>query len=253
MSLPFVASRKNGLFVTATDTGVGKTLVAGGIASLLVKRGLKVGVFKPIATGCIRASWGLESQDACFLAQCADADYPLTTVTPVTYETPAAPLVAAEAEKRPIDFELIAETYQYLCKICDVVIVEGIGGVRVPLTEQYDVRDLAAAFGLPVVIVARPHLGTINHTLLTVDSLRAKGIEPAGIVVNAYSEPLADRAVITAPDVISRVGKVKILALCGHDETASVEGMQLGMQVPAGLSACDWTALMTLSPGQARP
>lgn len=239
----FSVPKKRGLFVTATDTGVGKTLVAGGIASLLVKRGLKVGVFKPIATGCIRASYGLESQDACFLAQCANADYPVTTICPVTYVTPAAPLVASEAENRPIDFEMIAENYEYLCKISDVVIVEGIGGVRVPLTEEYDVRDLAAAFGLPTVIVARPHLGTINHTLLTIDSLRAKGIEPAGVVINAYSEPLADRAVMTAPDVISRLGKVKILAVCGHDETASVEGMRLGLQVPVGLQGCDWAAL----------
>lgn len=243
MSTMFKVTKKRGLFITATDTGVGKTLVAGAIASLLVKRRLRVGVFKPIATGCIRASYGLESQDACFLAHCADADYPLTVIAPVTYETPAAPLVAAEAEKRPIDFELIAETYEYLCRISDVVIVEGIGGVRVPLTEEYDVRDMAAAFGLPVVVVARPHLGTINHTLLTVDSLRAKGMEPAGVVINAYSEPLADRAVLTAPDIISRVGKVKVLAVCGHDETASVEGMQLGQQVPVGLQGCDWAAL----------
>lgn len=243
----FSVPKKQGLFVTATDTGIGKTLVAGGIASLLVKRGLKVGVFKPIATGCIRASYGLESQDACFLAHCADADYPLTVICPVTYVTPAAPLVAAEAEGREIDFEMIAETYAYLCKICDVVIVEGIGGVRVPLTEEYDVRDLAVAFGLPVVIVARPHLGTINHTLLTIDSLRAKGIEPAGVVINAYSEPLADKAVLTAPDIIRRIGKVKVLAVCGYDDTASVEELLLGQQVPVGLTECDWAGLMGLA------
>jgi dethiobiotin synthetase len=246
MAHPFDVTRKCGLFVTATDTGVGKTLVAGGIASLLVKRGLKVGVFKPIATGCIRASYGLESQDACFLAQCANADYPLTVIAPVTYLPPAAPLVAAEAERREIDFEMIAETYEYLCKICDVVIVEGIGGVRVPLTEEYDVRDLAAAFGLPVVVVARPALGTINHTLLTIDSLRAKGIEPAGVVINGYAEPIADKAVMTAPDVIRRFGKVKVLAVCGFDDMASVEEMRLGQQVPVGLMECDWSGLMGL-------
>jgi dethiobiotin synthetase len=247
MPLVMNVPRKCGLFITATDTGVGKTLIAGGIAHLLTKRGLKVGVFKPIATGCIRARYGLESADACFLAHYADADYPLTVVNPAAYLTPAAPLVAAETEKRPIDFELIAETYTYLCNSCDIVIVEGIGGVRVPLTEEFDVRDLAAALGLPVVIVARPGLGTINHILLTIDSLRSKGIEPAGIVINGYSEPLADKAVMTAPDIIRRCGRVNILAVTGYDDTASVEGLRLGQQVPVGLMECDWAALMGLA------
>lgn len=244
----FKVPHKAGLFITATDTGVGKTLVAGAIASLLVKRGLKVGVFKPIATGCIHTPYGLESADACFLAQCAQADCPPAIVNPVGYVTPAAPIVAAEAEGRQIDFELIGESYEYLCNTCDIMIVEGIGGVRVPLTQEHDVRDLAAAFGLPVVIVARPHLGTINHTLLTIDSLRARGIEPAGIVINSYSEPLADKAVTTAPEVIQRCSGVKILAVCGYDDTASVEELRLGRQVPVGLGGVDWVGLARRSP-----
>jgi dethiobiotin synthetase len=243
MAMLFDVPRKRGLFVTATDTGVGKTLVAGGIASLLVKSGMKVGVFKPIVTGCIHTSYGLESADACFLGHCAAADYPITVINPVSYLTPAAPLVAVEAEKREIDWELIAESYMYLCNTCDVVIVEGIGGVRVPLTEEHDVRDLAAAFGLPVVIVARPGLGTINHTLLTIDSLRAKGIEPAGVIINGYAEPAADKAVKTAPEVIQRCSGVKVLAVCGYDDTASVEELRLGQQVPVGLMVCDWGRL----------
>ena len=246
MTKPFKVRPKAGLFITATDTNIGKTLVAGGIAELLVKQGLKVGVFKPIATGCMRTAYGLESTDASFLAYCAKPDCPLTVVNPVSYVTPAAPLVAAEAEGREIDFGLISESYDYVCNISDIVIVEGIGGVRVPITQEYDVRDLAAAFGLPVVIVARPHLGTINHTLLTIDALRARGIEPAGVVINSYAEPVADRAVMTAPEIIQRCSGVKILAICGFDETASVENLQLGRQVPAGLARVDWAALAGL-------
>lgn len=238
--------RKPGIFITATDTGIGKTLVAGAIASLLQKQGVKVGAFKPIATGCTHARFGLESADACFLAHCADSSHLLTEINPVAYVTPAAPLVAAEAEGRDIDFELIATAYAHICNTSDLVIVEGIGGVRVPLTQTHDVRDLAAGFRLPVVIVARPHLGTINHTLLTIDSLRAADIEPAGIVINAYSEPLADRAVMTAPDIIERCSGVKVLAVCGHDPTASVENLQLGQQVPVGLQGVDWAALAGL-------
>ncbi len=243
MTLLFNAPNKAGLFITATDTGVGKTLVAGGIAHLLTQRGFKVGVFKPIATGCIRTPYGLESADACFLSHCAMADCPLAIVNPVSYVTPAAPLVASEAEGCEIDFGLIGESYEYLCRTCDLVIVEGIGGVRVPITREYDVRDLAMTLGLPVVIVSRPHLGTINHTLLTIDSLRTKGIEPVGVVINSYSEPQADKAVTTAPDIIQRCGGVKVLAVCGYDETASVEKLQLGMQVPAGLAVVDWASI----------
>jgi dethiobiotin synthetase len=157
--------------------------------------------------------------------------------------------VAVEAEKKEIDWELVAESYEYLCNTCDVVIVEGIGGVRVPITSEYDVRDMAVAFALPVVIVARPGLGTINHTLLTIDSLRSKGIEPAGVVINGYSEPIADKAVTTAPDIIRRCSGVNVLAVCGYDDTASVEDLRLGQQVPVGLMVCDWAALMGLGRG----
>ncbi|HSV27155.1 MAG TPA: dethiobiotin synthase [Sedimentisphaerales bacterium] len=242
----FKVRQKPGIFITATDTNIGKTLVAGGIAELLVKQRLKVGVLKPIATGCVHTAHGPELTDAKFLAHCAKSKCPLTVINPVRYVTPAAPLVAVEAEGREIDFTLVTEAYDHICSISDVVIVEGAGGVRVPITAASDMRDLAAAFGLPVVIVARPHLGTINHTLLTIDSLRARGIEPAGVVINSHTEPVADRAVLTAPEIIQRCSGVKILAICGFDESASVENLQLGRQVTAGLAKVDWAALAGL-------
>jgi dethiobiotin synthetase len=173
MSINLNLPIKAGLFVTGTDTGVGKTLIAGAIAKILADKGRGVGVFKPIATGC-KHSWdGLVSNDTEFLAWCANSNLPLSTITPVGYRTPAAPIVSATCDSSAIDFNKITTAYKEICQNSDVVIVEGIGGVRVPLTGEFDLLDLAVEFALPVVIVARPSLGTINHTLMTIDCVRA--------------------------------------------------------------------------------
>ena len=167
--------KMRGLFVTGTDTGVGKTLVAGGIARLLRDEGLKVGVFKPVATGCREQYEGLVNADSEFLRMCSDCDLELSVISPVGYVTPAAPIVCEGHERRRVDFELIAECYKRICEESDVVIVEGIGGVRVPISGDVDVIAMMKWFGLPVVVVTRPDLGTINHTLLTIDAVRGAG------------------------------------------------------------------------------
>src|SRR4030042_4708572 len=130
--------KKAGLFITGTDTGVGKTLIAGAIARILADKGLAVGVFKPIATGCKRKWDGLVSDDTEFLAFLANSALSLSIITPVGFRTPAAPIVSAAHEGLPIDFDKIAAAYKDICRDSDIVIVEGIGGVRVPLKEQFD-------------------------------------------------------------------------------------------------------------------
>jgi len=237
---------KPGLFITGTDTGVGKTLIAGAIARILVESGLKVGVFKPIATGCRHSREGLVSSDAEFLAYCADCDYPLSTVNPVTYITSAAPIVAADYERREINFEEINSAYNYICQTCQLVIVEGIGGVRVPVTEEIDVLNLAAGFQLPVVIVCRPELGTINHTLLTIDAVRSKNLSLAGVVINGYDELKTEPAETTAPQVIARCGNVDILAVVPFDEAVDVKQGLLGEVVIESLLERDWHKLAGL-------
>jgi len=237
-------SKAKGLFITGTDTGVGKTLITGGIARILAKQGLKVGVFKPVATGCHRQMGELVSRDAEFLAMCAETDYPLSVITPVCYETPAAPIVCARVENRPIDYEQIAAMYNYLCQASDVVLAEGIGGVMVPLDEQTTILDLAAKMALPTIIVARPKLGTINHTLLTLRAVRNAGLYSAGIVINGYSVPAANIAEETAPNIIAQLGNTKILALVGYDDQSSVENLRLGQMILAGLNECDWKTLL---------
>ncbi len=235
--------KKNGLFITGTDTGVGKSLITGGIAFLLRQQGLKVGVFKPIASGCRHDREGLVSDDTEFLAHCADADYPLSVITPVTYTTPAAPVTCAAIEGVAVDFEAIAAAYRYLCEHCDVVLVEGIGGAMVPLTEEDTILDLAVEFDLPTVIVARPNLGTINHSLLTVAAVRNAGLPIAGLVISGYNAETADVPEETSPAVICRFSDTTLLAVVPYDPDSNVEEGRLGHGVMQSLQDCDWKKL----------
>ncbi len=235
--------KKDGLFITGTDTGVGKTLIAGIIAKILGDNGLKVGVFKPIATGCRRTWEGLVAADTEFLANCANSDLPLSTITPVGYLTPAAPIVSAACERTPIDFGKIAAAYGDICQNTDVVIVEGIGGVRVPLTAEFDLLDLAVEFDLPVVIVARPNLGTINHTLMTIDCISAAKLKIAGVIINGYDATNASIAEETADQVITQCTGVNVLAVVPFDETVSIEQSHWGQVTVDTLAECDWAKL----------
>src|SRR5215210_3177510 len=122
-----------GLFVTGTDTGVGKTLVAGAIADWLRRRGRRVGVLKPVATGCVHRREGLVSEDAEFLAHCADARFPLDVICPQRFAEPLAPTVASHRAGKPLEWDDIARSLLMISAGSDVMIVEGVGGVMVPL------------------------------------------------------------------------------------------------------------------------
>lgn len=244
MTLSLNLPRKPGLFITGTDTGVGKTLIAGAIARLLAEQGLRVGVFKPVATGCRRTREGLVSSDAEFLSFCVDAGWPLEVINPVSYEIPAAPITSSRLENRPVDYERIAWAWRQLCQQSDAVLVEGIGGAMVPLTETETVLDLAVQFDLPTLIVARPHLGTINHTLLTIKAVRDAGLPLAGVVISGYNAAQSDPAQETGPEVIAQVGQTTVFAVVGYDEQASVEEGRLGTIAPQALSIWDWKSLI---------
>ena len=201
----------NGWFVTGTDTGVGKTVIAGALARLLRELGARVGVYKPIATGCRRdVRLGLVSEDAEFLAHCADAREDLDTLNPVRYAGDLAPMVAAEKSRTPIDWDAIERNWQRIRQNCDFAIVEGAGGLLVPGDEKHNMADLAARFGLPLVIVARPGLGTINHTLLTIEAARARKLPIAAVVINGYRPGSATVAEETNPEIISRLARIPI-------------------------------------------
>lgn len=242
MGLEF--SKHKGLFITATDTGVGKTLIAGAIAKILSQKGKKAGVFKPIATGCQKTRQGLVSEDAEFLACCSDSEFSLEDINPVTFATPAAPLACERLENKKVDLEKIAVAHNYICSKTDYIIVEGIGGIRVPITDGLDVLGLAKAFNLPVVIVARPGLGTINHTLLTIDAIRNAQLPLAGIVINGYDESKADFAEQSAPAVIAEVGKTQILAVVPYDYQTNIAQGVIGDIVLDSLNDVDWLRII---------
>src|SRR5262247_1970348 len=149
--------------VTGTDTGVGKTLVAGGIAAALARRGIDVGVMKPFATGAIRVGGRLVSEDAQFLKKAAGVDDPLDLINPSCLQPPLAPAMAARIAKKPIDLDKVWAAWRTLKARHSTMIVEGVGGLLVPLVTGFTVADLARRWNLPLVIVTRPTLGTINH------------------------------------------------------------------------------------------
>lgn len=193
LAAPVPALRKPGLFVTATDTGVGKTVVTCAIALHLRRAGLRVGVCKPFASGCRRDREGLVSEDAEAIAHFADCRQPLDVINPIRYAQPVAPAVAAEQTGVGPDWEALARSLRVLDGSSDVMLVEGVGGLLVPLDERTTVLDLIRSLGYPVLIVARATLGTLNHTAMTVKLLRDAGCAVAGIAVNGYEPDARDQ------------------------------------------------------------
>ncbi len=172
------------LFVTGTDTGVGKTVVGGGLAMGFGLLGMRVGVLKPAESGC---GEGLEPGDGAFLLRCAGSAQSLEEVVLYRYALPLAPAVAAVEEGRdPMDPAVVSSTLNRLEEQTDIVIVEGAGGLLVPMASRFTCGDLAKLLDSPLVVVARPNLGTINHTLLTVRVAQAMGLEVKAVMVNCY-------------------------------------------------------------------
>jgi len=233
-----------GLLVTATDTGVGKTVVAGAIAQWLSRQGRRVAVSKPLASGCVHRREGLVSEDAEFLAHCADARHPLDLICPVRFAEPLAPAVASERAGEPVDWESVQRSLSLMCRGSDVIVVEGVGGVLVPLDTRHTMADLAGWLGLPAVVVARPGLGTINHTLLTLEALRSRGVKVAGVVINRYPPDKASVAEETNPRVIEKWGKTTVLAIVPDEPISLVHGIPaIPRGIQAAIAAVDWLRL----------
>lgn len=174
------STRRRSLFVTGTDTGVGKTIVSCALIAGLRARGLDAGAMKPVETGV-----GEEGPlDAQALRAAAGDEDPLELVCPQRFALPAAPTVAAAAEGRNVDGTAIRDAFAEIARQHDLVVVEGAGGLLVPVTEEADMADLAGSLGLPVLVVARAALGTINHTRLTLRELDRRGLECVGVVLS---------------------------------------------------------------------
>jgi dethiobiotin synthetase len=167
-----------GIFVTGTDTGVGKTYVTGLILSELRRRGVHAAAFKPVACGAGGR------HDAEIYAAIMDHEQPLDVINPIYLRHPLAPSVSARLERKRIDLRRVLRAYQQLAADYSVVLVEGAGGLLVPIRDNYFVADLAKKLKLPLLVVARLGLGTINHSLLTVRLARAMKLTVRGIVLN---------------------------------------------------------------------
>ncbi len=185
-----------GLFVTGTDTGCGKTTVACALARAARESGLRVRVLKPVETGCEEVGGERIAADALALAEAAGDPRSAPEICPYRLSLPAAPENAARQENVPIDPDLLRRAFAATVAGADVVLVEGAGGLRVPIAPGLEMAELALLFGLPLLVVARASLGTINHTLLTLEAARSRRLAVAGVIFSHVEPKLsgADRA-----------------------------------------------------------
>jgi dethiobiotin synthetase len=195
-------------FVTGTDTGVGKTHVTRLLLEAYRRAGIDAVGYKPVACG--------DRDDARILGE-ASGGLPDDEVNPVYLKSALAPYVAGLLENRPVDTAVLVDGYRRLAEKHQVVIVEGAGGWEVPVAANYRISDLAAELGLPVVIVAANRLGSLNHILLTVGAIRARGLKCAGIFLNQLDDEL-DTAMITNKGVIEDLTGVPLLEHLIHGQ-----------------------------------
>ena len=210
-----------GFFITGTDTGVGKTMIASGLVWALKQRQIDVGVMKPFATGNREFSKKYKSRDTFILAKAAQTSEPDSELNPFFHRKAASPLMASEIlgmkapslEEALVAFRKIASRHEF-------VIVEGIGGIMVPIAEKRVIGDFAKMLALPVIIVSSPLLGTLNHTMLTVMACRSLELDIAGIIINKM--PLKPSIVeAKAPRMIEEITGVRVLAVIGYSRNLS--------------------------------
>jgi dethiobiotin synthetase len=201
-----------GVFVTGTDTGVGKTVVTATLAFYLKRQGIDVGVMKPIETGISPSR--LSQSDAALLKGIIESQDALGAICPFQLELPLAPLAAAQAERREINPGVIHKVYRLLSHRYDYMIIEGIGGVHVPITRNTDVLDLIVQFKLPVVIVGRARIGGINQALLTIEALHRRKVPIAALVLNRADPARSNVARIqerTTAEILRRRAGVPVI------------------------------------------
>lgn len=230
-------SGTRGLFITGTDTGVGKTYVAAMIVREATAAGLTAGAYKPCCSGAVVGPEGEPGwDDVDVLADALGRPVDRSRICPQRFRAPLAPPVAARQEGTTVDSDLLRAGARWWRDRVELLIVEGVGGLLCPLTEEETVADLAADLGYPLIIVARSGLGTVNHTLLTVEAARHRGLAVAGVVLNEVSPDPSDESVETNSSEIARRGDVPVLGLLGHGESC-------GLLRDAGRIRVDWQSL----------
>lgn len=203
-----------GVFVTGTDTGVGKTAVAAALVRLLRVAGHRVGAYKPAASGAETGPDGPVWEDAVALSRALGEMYPLDRVCPQRFLAPLAPPIAAAREGARVDSLLLRTGAAWWAERVDLLIVEGAGGLLSPISQTDLVADLARDLGYPLLIVARLGLGTINHTLLTVEAARNRQLPVAGVILSeSRSDTAGDLSIESNPQELARLLAVPILGV----------------------------------------
>ena len=205
------------LFITGTDTGIGKTLVGCGIAAALTGQGKRVGALKPAETGCDRRDGVLYPDDAMRLAECAQSALPVETLNPYRFFPPVAPSVAAEQAGVTIQPDRIVRIFRMIASQHDVTLVEGAGGLLVPLVGRYSFADLARDLAIPILVVVGSKLGALNHTLLTLQCIQTQDLPLAGYILNHPTRTAeADDAIKTNATTLASLTDVPCRGIIPH-------------------------------------
>lgn len=229
-----------GIFITGTDTGVGKTFVAVGLITALKKLGYSVCPMKPVETGCRSLNGRLVPADALKLICAAEVDEPLNSINPYRFRQPVAPAVAAGLEGVVINKQKIFSAYRQLSDKYDITFVEGAGGIMVPIWRNYLFLDFIKDLKLPVVIVARLGLGTINHTLLSIEAARNRGINVLGVVLNDALKTGNDISVKTNMQVIEHIGRIPVMGKVAYfKNTRTYTYQKVFRQFAEKILSCD--------------
>ncbi len=221
--------RMRGLFVTGTDTGVGKTVLAGAICAGLRARGMRVAAYKPVLTGLDAPPEPGWPPDHELLADAAGVN--ADEVAPHRYGPAVSPHLAAELAGEQLSVDEMATTARGLAEATDVLVVEGVGGLLVPLTSDASVRDLAAELRFPLVIAARPGLGTINHTLLTLEAAHRVGLQTRGVVLTPWPET-ASVMLRSNRETLERLGAAKVETLPCARNGGAEELLRISSRLP---------------------
>ena len=203
------------IFIAGTDTACGKTRVAGALAAALKLKGHKVAVMKPISCG------GLE--DAKFLAKCAEINEPMEKINPIALKLPLSPNVAARLEKKKINLKLIDEAFHYFKKKYDALVIEGCGGLLVPVTDNFLVINLIPRLRCETILVSRAGLGAINHSLLSLEALKKRNIRPLGVIFNRLNGGVLSIPEKTNPEQVEKLSGIRSLGTFPFLKTCLVD------------------------------
>jgi dethiobiotin synthetase len=218
-----------GYFITGTDTNVGKTVVTACLTALFQSRGENIGVMKPIETGVDPECSSSANSDAKFLMEVSEVQD--AEVCTYRFKSPASPYQAAKMEGKEIDPAKILENFRALQSKHSMMLVEGVGGLLVPITQRYNVADLALEMRLPLIIVSRVQVGTLNHTLLTINAARQHGLKIKGVILNSSDRFELNEIEKEQGKLIEEFSDTPILGTCPYIKDVSAEEIKNNLQL----------------------